>query len=318
MPDVSVIIPTYKRPEYLRRAIESVAGQTYRDWEILVVGRTSGPEDPTHEVVREFAQKRIPLRYLEQKNTSVSAARNMGIAQGAAKYVAFLDDDDEWLPHKLEAQVSFLDSHPEIGLVYGRIEIHRFTDGVLQRASLLPKNQATDFAAILNCWITPTTVMIRRSCLENSTWFDPRYVIGEDWELWLRFSQRWKIAALSEAVARTVKDGHESLTADSIKSAQQGLEILKNLELRPSHACFGPLVVKNIARLNYHLGREYFAVKKYRAAAHHFTKALAIHPFVGLMFGTGGESGLQSFLRVMKSYLSVPWCLVKGLTDRER
>ena len=122
MPAVSVIIPTYNRAEFLRLAITSVLNQTFQDFEIIVVDDAS--EDHTHEVMNNLNDKRI--KYIRHEvNKRVSAARNTGVLHSSGDYIAFLDDDDEWLPSKLQRQVALLeDSTSTCGGVYTlRIDI---------------------------------------------------------------------------------------------------------------------------------------------------------------------------------------------------
>src|SRR5215510_16389067 len=131
MPAVSVIIPTYNRAEFLRLAITSVLNQTFQDFEIIVVDDAS--EDHTHEVVSDFSDKRI--KYIRHEaNKRVSAARNTGVLSASGDYIAFLDDDDEWLPRTLQMQVALLeDSTSIVGGVYtGYVQIDRYTGQVLQ------------------------------------------------------------------------------------------------------------------------------------------------------------------------------------------
>ena len=98
MPDVSVIIPTYDRSEFLRTAIASVLAQTLQDFEIIVVDDASA--DDTQEVVGNLDDGRI--RYIRHEiNKGVAATRNTGVLNSKGKYIAFLDDDDKWFPEKL-------------------------------------------------------------------------------------------------------------------------------------------------------------------------------------------------------------------------
>ena len=102
---VSVIIPTYNREKLVSRSIQSVLDQTYQDYEIIVVDDAS--IDNTEKVVKSFNDVRI--RFLRSNlNKGGSAARNMGIIAANGEYIAFLDSDDEWLPEKLEKQISIL------------------------------------------------------------------------------------------------------------------------------------------------------------------------------------------------------------------
>jgi glycosyltransferase involved in cell wall biosynthesis len=107
MPKVSIILPTYNRAEVLQRALESVARQSYKEWELIVVD--DGSTDATEAVVKGSG---IPARYLRAQHGGVSAARNLGIQASQSEYVAFLDSDDAWDPSFLAVCSRFLDEYP--------------------------------------------------------------------------------------------------------------------------------------------------------------------------------------------------------------
>lgn len=115
MPKVSVVIPTHNRSSLLRRAIQSVLDQTYQDFEIIVVDDAS--TDDTEAVVKGFADERI--RYVRHsENRGEAASRNTGIRLAKGEYIAGHDDDDVWLPPKLEKQVkAFEKASPKVGVV---------------------------------------------------------------------------------------------------------------------------------------------------------------------------------------------------------
>src|SRR5215475_868787 len=116
MPKVSVIIPTHNRAEFLRSAITSVLNQTFQDFEIIIIDDAS--KDHTQEVIANFNDARIKVIY-NQVSKGAAGARNIGIMNSSSEYTAFLDDDDEWLPEKLQIQNCFLDDSPsEVGGVY--------------------------------------------------------------------------------------------------------------------------------------------------------------------------------------------------------
>jgi glycosyltransferase involved in cell wall biosynthesis len=100
---VSVVIPTRGRPELVRRAVESVFDQTHRDLEVIVV--IDGPDSATEATLRQFADPRFRVLTLAVPQGG-SAARNAGVAASTGQWVAFLDDDDEWLPEKISRQIA--------------------------------------------------------------------------------------------------------------------------------------------------------------------------------------------------------------------
>ena len=99
MPKVSVIIPTYNGAQYIKQAVDSVLAQTYDDYEIIVVD--DGSTDDTAELLRPYGDR---ITYLYQENRKLPAARNTGIRTARGQYLAFLDSDNLFLPHKLAAQ----------------------------------------------------------------------------------------------------------------------------------------------------------------------------------------------------------------------
>lgn len=120
-PLVSAVIIFLNAAPFIEEAIQSVLGQTYRRWELLLVD--DGSTDASTQIARRYARQ-LPeqVRYFEHeghRNLGKGASRNLGIRQALGDYVAFLDADDVWLPAKLEQQVRVLDAHPDAGMLYG-------------------------------------------------------------------------------------------------------------------------------------------------------------------------------------------------------
>ncbi|MFI5323865.1 MAG: glycosyltransferase family 2 protein, partial [Thermodesulfobacteriota bacterium] len=116
MPRVSVIIPTYNRLILLKNSVSSVLSQTYRDFELLVIDDCS--TDDTYDEMAKIADKRV--RYIKNtSNKGISATRNIALSNTNGKYIAFLDDDDEWMPDKLEKQLNIIENSSKgLGCVY--------------------------------------------------------------------------------------------------------------------------------------------------------------------------------------------------------
>ncbi len=121
---VSISIPFYNRELYLSEAVESVLAQTYARWELFLVD--DGSTDRSTEIARSYAE-RFPekIYYLQHPghaNCGVTRTRNLGASQSRGEYLAFLDSDDAFLPHKLEHQVAIMEAYPEAGLICGPSE----------------------------------------------------------------------------------------------------------------------------------------------------------------------------------------------------
>ncbi|WP_425616588.1 glycosyltransferase family 2 protein [Anatilimnocola sp. NA78] len=124
-PTVSIILPTFNRAKFLPAAFAAIKGQTFTDWELIIVD--DGSADSTREVVAELCKSfQQPVHYLHQENQGPAGARNRGLESASGKYVAFFDSDDEWLPHHLSQGVHAMDSCEEVDWVFSacrRIEL---------------------------------------------------------------------------------------------------------------------------------------------------------------------------------------------------
>ena len=199
MPAVSVIVPTHNRASLLRRAIDSVRRQTVGDFEIIVVDDASS--DDTAGVVRGYGDPRI--RYIKLPgNGGVASTRNAGIAAAAGDFIALLDDDDEWLPEKLQRQVDLFDrGGPAVGAVYsGYREIDQATSDVI--AERLPAFRGQIFENLLVAGrFTPTsTIMVRTECFRRLGGFDPAFRYGEDYDMWLRVAREYEIDFVNDCL----------------------------------------------------------------------------------------------------------------------
>jgi glycosyltransferase involved in cell wall biosynthesis len=128
MPTVSIILPTYNREKFLPEAFAAIAGQTFTDWELIVVddGSTDGTRELVPRLTDKFSQ---PVRYIYQENQGAYGARNTGLDHASGRYVAFYDSDDLWLPHHLQDCVAALESNPDVDWVYGACRIVDYIAG---------------------------------------------------------------------------------------------------------------------------------------------------------------------------------------------
>ena len=193
VPKVSVVIPTYNREAMLPRAVRSVLSQTFEDLELIVVDDHS--DDRTPDVLAGFVDKRIrSLRH--PRNMGQSKALNTGINAARGEYVAFLDDDDVWLPKKLALQVDALDdAPPEVGLVYGwRHIMDDETNSLLQTVQQTLRGDIFEQMLALETPVPPSSWLMRTTVVRALEGFDGRLHRDKDVEFACRFSERgWHV-----------------------------------------------------------------------------------------------------------------------------
>ena len=185
---VSVIIPTHNRLNLLRRAIMSVIGQTYKNLEIVIV--SDGSTDGTNESGDTLMEidPRIKFFYFD-KPRGGNVARNYGVSKSVGEYVAFLDDDDEWLPTKLERQLSIFNEDPKIGLVC--TAYNYYDEETKKTKTITPKVKREASKQILygNFIGSTTTVVVRTAVFKESGGFDEELPARQDYDLWIRLCQ---------------------------------------------------------------------------------------------------------------------------------
>ena len=198
------------RPEFLGAALRSVLSQTVGDFEVLVID--DGSTTDLLPVLEKFADDRI--RYFRHESRrGEAAARNLGIRNARGAYVAFLDDDDEWLPDKLRLQLALFSRCPDtVGCVYGGHVTIRARDGQ-ELAREIPVKRGDLSTELLerNILGPPSTVMLKRECVERVGLFDESIAFGVDYDLWLRIAQEYHFDFVPDIVARyTIHPGQMS------------------------------------------------------------------------------------------------------------
>ena len=193
-PLVSVIVTTYNRADLLCETLDSILSQTYENFELIVVD--DGSTDNTEEVVKRHSAGRI--NYIKTENWGGPARpRNIGIEKATGEYIAFCDDDDIWLPKKLEKQINYI-VNSNYGMIFtmqkqfGATSIFSNYFGI----GPLPFKKDTSANALLQVNCIPTSsVVIKKDLLDQIDYFDERrsFIAIEDNDLWIRVS---KVAAI--------------------------------------------------------------------------------------------------------------------------
>ena len=210
-PLISIVLPTFNRRRFLEQAVSSVVNQTFREWELLVVD--DGSDDESWKTIQKFHDSRI--YYLYQQNQGVSRARNTGIQLSRFPWICFLDSDDYWKPTKLQRQLEILERHPEYRVIY--------TDEIWIRKGrrVNPKKIHRKYGGWIYhrclplCIMSPSSVLLERSIVQQVGLFDVDFPVCEDYEMWLRISCRYPIFFLREPLIVKV-GGHDDQLSQSL------------------------------------------------------------------------------------------------------
>lgn len=203
---VSIIIPTYSRARYLDRAIKSLINQTYKNIEIIIVddnGRLTENQIETAKIVEKY-KNIVNIKYIvHEKNMNGSVARNTGIRNSSGDFICFLDDDDEFLPKKIEKQVNLLKSlNGQWGGCYcGHIRIYessKYYKYISGKCGKITK----DILCRNIDMCSGSTLMIRKSILNKIGLFDETFKRFQDIEFVLKISEQYKIAVLEESLVK--------------------------------------------------------------------------------------------------------------------
>ncbi|MBM4441159.1 MAG: glycosyltransferase [Candidatus Rokubacteria bacterium] len=200
MPRVTVLMSVYNGARWLREALDSVLGQTYRDFEFVIVD--DGSTDDSAAILASVRDPRITL--VRQPNQGLAAALNRGLREARGELVARQDQDDVSLPERLARQVAAMDAQPRTGLLGTQAEtidaegracfVRRYpTDSLVLKWQVMFDNP-----------FVHSSVMLRRAALDDVGGYstDPRRQPPEDYELWLRLVSRWDVGNLPEVLLR--------------------------------------------------------------------------------------------------------------------
>ncbi len=198
---VSVIIPTYNRPRWLPETIESVLNQIYSCVEIIVVN--DGSTDNTEEVLEPYIDK---IKYIYKENGGPGSAVNAGIMAATGKYIARLDDDDLFLPEKIERQVRMFQQRPELGLI-GTDNYIIDTEGkILETREVLDFFKHGAFLTLLqHCIFSQPTVMVRKECHDKVGLYRNTY--AQDYDMWLRIARSYPVDVIHSPLAMYRRHG---------------------------------------------------------------------------------------------------------------
>lgn len=245
-PRVSIIMPAFNREKFIAESIDSALAQTYTDFELIIID--DGSKDQTVSVAKKYLDDPRVSIIENPKNMGIATTRTRAINIARGEYLAMLDSDDVWLDHdKLKKQVAFLDSHPDHAIIGSGIayidttgkQLNTLvfpTDDLEIRKTILRRNQ-----------FAQSTLLCRTEMLMKTGLYSTRFMISDDYDLWLRVGKRWKFANSADISTGYRIHGGNITQTKRLTAAREVLEIVRSYSDNYPHPTLG--LIKAYARL---------------------------------------------------------------------
>jgi len=280
---VSVIIPTYNRAEFIVKSIESVLSQTRPVDEIIVVD--DGSTDNTKQVINSKFGKHV--KYVWQENAGPAAARNTGIRYSTGDWLALIDSDDVWTPHKNERECNFISENSGTEFLFSHMGVF-FNDNIDSAKKEIKnervckyfetnnKDAKESFSYLIEENIVPTSsTFFKKECLNRTGTFNENLKSGEDLDLWLRLSLYCKVGFLNEVLIFRRRH-NDNLVNDFVLRQETLLQVLEGF--KNSTYKLDPVqnkkIRKKIGPVCYELGSYLFLKRKFKEAQRYFIQSL--------------------------------------------
>jgi glycosyltransferase involved in cell wall biosynthesis len=190
-PGVSIVVTCYNYGSYVAECLDSIKNQTYSNYEVIIVN--DGSTDNSEEIIKQYLlDKRF--RYIKQENAGQTKAKNRGIKESKAGFIAFLDADDVWRSDKLENQLPLFND-AKVGVVYSRSTLIDNSSNVKDNKSkneyMKPRRGVVTEWLMYDNFVPFSSSIVKKECLELFGGFDESLSMGIDWDLWLKISTRY-------------------------------------------------------------------------------------------------------------------------------
>jgi len=297
---ISVVIPTRNRKELLNNALNSVYSQTYSNLEIIIVDEKS--DDGTQEFLENEASLGKIITIRNENLKGAGHARNLGIKKATGEFIAFLDDDDEWLPNKLEKQIACF-SDPEVGLSYTGAWLVNVDQGI--QYQVIPTLDGHVFSDLLieNKIGTTNTVMLRADVAKEML-FDESLVARQDYDLWLRVAQKYKIKGIQEPLVRVFGRKKLKRITSDVKNYELAIQVINEKFKNEISSLPLETQVKREAEQLFFLGSQALKAQNIKLARSYFYKSCrrktqikSLGSFIASFFG---EKAVLNLRRLKK------------------
>jgi glycosyltransferase involved in cell wall biosynthesis len=285
MPTVSVLMPVYNAEPYLAEAVESIQGQTFADFEFLIVD--DGSRDRSRDLLERYAASDVRLRLTSRPNTGYTVALNELLRSANGEFVARMDADDVALPQRLARQVDYLQAHHDVVCVGSAVHLIDAAGRFLRDGHPGMDHEAIQRRALAgDCPLNHPSVMLRRAAVEAVGGYRAEFEPAEDLDLWLRLGEVGRLTNLPEVLmkyrqyARSFIDQHQRRQLE--RSAAAVLEACRRRGIPPQAVALRPWrPTDRRSRMHTYVGYGRRGLERgdYRMALHYGLQAVAQMPW---------------------------------------
>ncbi|MBS1701690.1 MAG: glycosyltransferase [Armatimonadetes bacterium] len=202
MPRVSILLTCYNHKKFIPVALDSIRAQTFTDYEIIAL------DDGSTDGTREWLADQTGIRVVfNEQNLGTYGTLNKGLDYATGEYIAVFNDDDVWMPTKLEKQVALLDSNPKVGLVHTEGEFIDGEGNIMEGEPLgfkFPRFETGDILLdlVYENKVIASAALFRRSIVDEIGGFNEFYFGSGDWEMWFRIAERYDVGCVNEKLSQ--------------------------------------------------------------------------------------------------------------------
>jgi glycosyltransferase involved in cell wall biosynthesis len=285
MPTVSALMPVYNAEPYLAEAVESILGQTFADFEFLIVN--DGSTDRSGAILERYAARDRRIRLTSRPNTGYTVALNQLLDLASGEFVARMDADDVALPQRLERQVDYLRAHRDVVCIGSAVQFIDAAGRFLRNGHPGMDHEAIQQRALAgDCPLNHPSIMMRRAAVQAVGGYHPEFEPAEDLDLWLRLGEVGRLTNLPEVLMkyrqhpRSFSEQHQRLQLE--RSAAAVLEACRRRGIPPRDVAVSPWrPIDRRSRMQIYIryGRQGFERSDYRMALHYGLQAVAQVPW---------------------------------------
>ena len=281
-PYISIVLPLYNGANFIKETLKAVDAQTFQDAEIIVVddGSTDNSSEIVEEVSKNYSSEILQtLKVFKQKNQGVAAARNLGIQKSSGKWIALLDQDDLWLPDKLEVQHAATLKFPEVSWHYSAF-VRFYADG----REKIKNNGSADSLETLErmlsgkLFVPPSTVLILKKIFEEVGGFDSEYIPSDEWDFFLKLSEKFKNSYSEKVLVRFLSHPTSTAKRQKRKIFEAQKIVIQKHEKIVSGIIKNSVIKKRKANILWHLGKECEAEGEKQTAKKYYFEAVKTDP----------------------------------------